>query len=60
MHIIKVPLKGNGYKIVVGSGIVRQLGSLLKPMGVGHDAVQRCGGQLRPGCACGNRPNQKR
>ncbi len=39
MTTIDVPLKENGYKIVIGQGILRQIGKRLKSLGVGTDAV---------------------
>jgi 3-dehydroquinate synthase len=57
MKTIDVPLKENGYKIVVGKDILRQCGRRLKGLGVGTDAVivtnpivyRRHAGALIPG-----------
>lgn len=39
MKTINVPLKENSYKIVVGQGLLRQVGKRLKGLGLGTDAV---------------------
>jgi len=39
MNIVSVPLKQNGYDIVIGSGILADLGARLERMRIGRDAV---------------------
>ena len=39
MSTVHVQLKGNSYKILIGSGIIRQLPSAIAALKIGHDAV---------------------